>query len=66
MRAGRIRSPPAQRVADFAAGHASALAARNIVYPGITPSRLDRWMPPFIAQSLRQGLRTFGGRMRAT
>ena len=55
---------PAQRVADFVAGRASASLARTSYIPGIVPSRLDRWMPRFIAQGLRQGLATFGRRMR--
>ena len=54
---------PAQRVADFVAGRASASLARTSYIPGIVPSRLDRWMPGFIAQGLRQGLATFGRRM---
>lgn len=55
---------PAQRVADFVAGKAShALPATSYV-PGITPSRLDRWMPSFIAEGLRAGIATFGRRMR--
>lgn len=55
---------PAQRVADFVAGRASASLARTSYIPGIVPSWLDRWMPGFIAQGLRQGLATFGRRMR--
>ena len=55
---------PAQRVADFVAGRASASLARTSYIPGIVPSRLDRWMPRFIAQGLRQGLAPFGRRMR--
>lgn len=55
---------PAQRVADFVAGRASASLAKTSYIPGIVPSRLDRWMPEFIAQGLRQGLTTFGRRMR--
>ena len=55
---------PAQRVADFVAGRASASLARTSYIPGIVPSRLDRWMPGFIAQGMRQGLATFGRRMR--
>ena len=55
---------PAQRVADFVAGRASASLARTSYIPGIVPSRLDRWVPGFIAQGLRQGLATFGRRMR--
>ena len=55
---------PAQRVADFVAGRASGTLPRCSYIPGITPSRLDEWMPPFIAQGLRRGLATFGRRMR--
>ena len=61
---GDRRIAPAQRVADFVAGRASASLARTSYIPGIVPSRLDRWMPGFIAQGLRQGLATFGRRMR--
>lgn len=55
---------PAQRVADFVAGRASDSLPRCSYIPGIIPSRLDRWMPRFIASELRQGLVTFGRRMR--
>ncbi len=55
---------PAQRVADFVAGRASGSLPRTSYIPGIVPSRLDRWMPAFIAQGLRAGLATFGRRMR--
>lgn len=55
---------PAQRVSDFVAGRASTSLPRTSYIPGITPSRLDRWMPDFIARGLRQGLETFGRRMR--
>lgn len=55
---------PAQRVADFVAGRGGAGLPATSYIPGIAPSRLDRWMPGFIAQGLRQGLTTFGRRMR--
>ena len=55
---------PAQRVADFVAGRPSRSLPATSYIPGITPSRLDRWMPPFIAEGLRAGLHTFGQRMR--
>lgn len=55
---------PAQRVADFVAGRASRSLPRTSYIPGITPSRLDAWMPDFIARGLRQGLATFDRRMR--
>ena len=46
------------------AGRASGSLPRTSYIPGITPSRLDEWMPGFIAQGLRQGIATFGRRMR--
>lgn len=55
---------PAQRVADFVAGRTSRSLPETSYIPGIVPSRLDEWMPGFISRSLRQGLMTFGRRMR--
>ncbi len=55
---------PAQRVADFVAGRASGSLPQSSYIPGLTPSRLDRWMPETIAARLREGLATFGRRMR--
>ncbi len=55
---------PAQRVADFVAGRDSRTLPKSSYIPGLVPSRLDEWMPPFIAESLRRGLTTFGRRMR--
>ena len=61
---GEAQVAPAQRVADFVAGRASTTLPATSYIPGIAPSRLDRWMPPFIADALRQGIKTFGRRMR--
>ena len=55
---------PAQRVADFVAGRASGSLPSTSYIPGLTPSRLDRWMPSFIAEGLRMGLSTFGRRLK--
>ena len=55
---------PAQRVDDFVSGRASGSLPATSYIPGVVPSRLDEWMPSFIARSLRQGLLTFGRRMR--
>lgn len=55
---------PAQRVTDFVTGHTSRTLPSTSYIPGITSSRLDEWMPRFIADGLRQGLKTFGQRMR--
>lgn len=55
---------PAQRVTDFVAGRASGTLPATSYIPGIVPSRLDRWMPPFIGEALRAGIAHFGRRMR--
>ena len=64
LHGGAAQVAPAQRVADFVAGRASRSLPRTSYIPGLVPSRLDEWMPPFIAQSLRSGLATFGRRLR--
>jgi hypothetical protein len=51
-------------VTDFVAGRESGSLPASSYIPGLIPSRLDRWMPDFIAGSLRQGLQEFGRRMR--
>ncbi len=61
---GEHQIAPAQRVADFVAGRASGTLPSTSYIPGIVPSRLDRWMPRFIAEGLRAGIATFGRRMR--
>lgn len=55
---------PAQRVSDFVYGRESHSLPRTSYIPGITPSRLDKWMPEVIASRLRSGIATFGKRMR--
>ena len=55
---------PAQRVADFVAGRPSRTLPATSYIPGLTPSRLDRWMPSFMAEGLRMGLSTFGRKLR--
>ena len=46
------------------AGRPSAALPKTSYIPGIIPSRLDEWMPPFIGEGLRRGIATFGRRMR--
>ncbi len=55
---------PAQRVEDFVAGRESKSLPQCSYIPGVVSSRLDRWLPQVIGESLRGGLRQFGGRMR--
>ncbi|MFI3324420.1 MAG: FAD-dependent protein [Rikenellaceae bacterium] len=61
---GENQIAPAQRVSDFVAGKSSTSLPATSYIPGFCPSRLDRWLPDFIGESLRAGLRTFNGRMR--
>jgi uncharacterized FAD-dependent dehydrogenase len=55
---------PAQRVADFVSARASKTLPGTSYVPGITPSRLDEWLPGFISVALKAGISTFGRRMR--
>ncbi len=61
---GEHQIAPAQRVADFVAGRPSSGLPRTSFCPGVTPSRLDRWMTEFISDALRAGIATFGRRMK--
>ena len=61
---GERQIAPAQRVSDFVAGRASASLPSTSYIPGLTPSRLDRWMPDFIASALRKGIASFDRKMK--
>lgn len=50
---------PAQRLADFVRGKRSANLPACSYLPGTRSSALHEWMPPFIAERLRQGFRDF-------
>ena len=55
---------PAQRVSDFVAGRASSSLPRTSYIPGLVASRLDKWMPDFMASALRKGIASFDRKMR--
>ena len=55
---------PAQRVADFVAGRASSSLPATSYIPGLVSSRLDKWMPDFMASALRKGIASFDRKMR--
>lgn len=55
---------PAQRLADFVASRPSIDLPRSSYLPRTVVSSGDEWLPEFIAQHLREGLRDFGGKMR--
>ena len=60
---GEHQIAPAQRVTDFVAGRGSSSLPAVSYIPGVTPSRLDRWLPDFVSAALRSGISTFGRRM---
>ena len=61
---GARQVAPAQRVTDFVAGRNSSSLPSTSYIPGLTPSRLDEWMPAMIASSLRKGIAAFDRKMR--
>ena len=63
-RGGEGQVAPAQRVADFVSARPSRVLPKTSYVPGITPSRLDEWLPGFISGALRAGISTFGRRMK--
>lgn len=64
LHGGERQVAPAQRVADFVSGKPSSSLPRTSYVPGITPSKMGEWMPRFIGASLREGIASFGRRMR--
>lgn len=61
---GEHQIAPAQRVSDFVAGRASTSLPTTSYVPGLVTSRLDKWMPPFMASALRKGIGSFDRKMR--
>ena len=62
--AGNSQKAGAQRMTDFVEGRPTQSLPKSSYAPGIQPSRLDQWLPPFIATRLQQGFRTFGAMRR--
>jgi len=61
---GMTQRAPAQRLADFIEGKASATLPASSYFPGVTPSPLHEWMPEQLVGRLRHGLAEFGRRMK--
>jgi uncharacterized FAD-dependent dehydrogenase len=55
---------PAQRLQDFMVGRASKGELRSTYKPGVTGARLDKLLPPFIAEALRQAVVEYNKKMR--
>lgn len=62
--AGNSQVAGAQRMKDFVEGKPSKLIPPSSYPPGVQPSRLDKWLPPMIANRLRKGFATFGKQAR--
>ena len=56
---------PAQRMIDFIGDRLSSSLPRTTYHPGVVSRRMDDILPPVIASSLREGLRTFGEMSRS-
>jgi len=62
--AGNTLIAGAQRMKDFVDGRVSRNIPPSSYLPGVQPSRLDLWMPPFVANRLRKGFKVFGKNAR--
>lgn len=64
--AGGDYSAPAQRVADFLAGRATAAfgEVRPTYQPGVVPGNLDGCLPGFVTGSMREALPVLGRQLR--
>jgi uncharacterized FAD-dependent dehydrogenase len=61
---GNGQAAPAQLMTDFLARRASTRLPSSSYTPGITPSRLDEWLPPQIADRLAKGFTAFNRDMK--
>jgi uncharacterized protein len=61
---GALRAP-AQRLVDFLAGRPSGSLGNTSYRPGVVAASLAEVFPPFVIESLRQGLGAIAARVRA-
>ncbi len=61
---GGMQVVPGQRLTDFIAGKPSRDLPATSYHPGAVPTAFGDWLPPFMAESLRGGLASFGEKMR--
>ena len=64
VEAGNSLIAGAQRMKDFVDGKSSRNIPPSSYLPGVQSSRLDLWMPPFVANRLRKGFKVFGKNAR--
>jgi uncharacterized protein len=61
---GKTQTAPAQRMVDFVEGKFSSTLPETSYQPGLESVQMREVLPDFIAESLRQGFRSFGKKMR--
>ncbi len=62
--AGKNQTAPAQRLMDFVEKRTSSSLLETSYQPGLASVDIHEILPPFISESLRQGFRSFGEKMR--
>jgi len=60
MQGNYRQTAPAQRMADFVNGRLGGSLPESSYAPGLIPSPMHFWMPSFVSDRLREGLRYFG------
>jgi hypothetical protein len=61
--AGKTQVAPAQRLIDFIENRVSSSLLETSYHPGLTAADMREFLPPFIADALRQGFKSFGQKM---
>lgn len=62
--AAKSQNAPAQRLTDFVEGYPSKSLPTSSYAPGVHPARVDKLLPKFVSDRLRQGFREFGRKSR--
>lgn len=60
LAAGESLTAPAQRMTDYVAGKLSESLPASSYIPGLLSSRVDKLLPPFVAERLKEGFKAFG------
>jgi uncharacterized FAD-dependent dehydrogenase len=63
-RAGKSQIAPAQRLVDFVENRNSSSLPDSSYHPGVSPSDMHNWLPPFIRERLQRGFQQIGQKAR--
>ena len=55
---------PGQRLDQFVSNNPDSSILPTSYHPGLIPSPMNKWLPKFIAKSLREGIRLFDNKMK--